>query len=150
MTADASSPTGAQRASGMASTVWRKLKAIDLNPETAFKPKRPPPATRNVMVNLDLPPEAFDAKGRVKKSWVYVTNQIKSSKYTIYNFVFKNLLEQFRRVANVFFLGMWFGSHSPCHSPVLPRVYYDQPGCGYASFAHCLGHHHDQGRLRGH
>ncbi|WFD42980.1 P-type phospholipid transporter [Malassezia psittaci] len=82
------------------------LGRIDLNPETAFRPKRPPPAVRRVLVNLPLPSEAYDSKGRVRKDWTFVSNQVTSSKYTLYNFIFKNLLEQFRRVANIFFLGV--------------------------------------------
>ncbi|PWN51152.1 phospholipid-translocating P-type ATPase [Violaceomyces palustris] len=81
-----------------------KLKRIDLNPETAFKKRRPPPCLRSVYFNEPLPPEAFDHKGRAEASWTFATNQLLTAKYTLYNFVFKNLLEQFRRVANLFFL----------------------------------------------
>lgn len=84
--------------------VGRVIKKIDLNPETAFKKTRPPPAPRSVYFNEPLPSEAFDKKGRPLKSWTFTTNQVLTAKYTLYNFVFKNLLEQFRRVANLFFL----------------------------------------------
>ncbi|OAD74275.1 hypothetical protein PHYBLDRAFT_177452 [Phycomyces blakesleeanus NRRL 1555(-)] len=36
----------------------------------------------------------------------YTTNRIRTSKYTILSFVPKNLFEQFRRAANIYFLGM--------------------------------------------
>lgn len=83
---------------------WAKLKEIDLNPETAFKRKRLPPCPRSVYMNEPLPAEAFDHKGKPHRSWTFSTNQVLTAKYTVYNFIFKNLLEQFRRVANIFFL----------------------------------------------
>lgn len=99
-------PTGGAPArSGVVSRTWQKIRSIDLNPETAFRRKRPTPTPRTVVVNGELPEEAYDSKGRVQKHWVYASNQVRSAKYTVYNFVFKNLLEQFRRIANVFFLG---------------------------------------------
>lgn len=81
------------------------IQAVDLDPETAFRKKRPPPAPRTIYFNEPLPDDAFHGKKRTPKpEWVYATNQVLTAKYTIYNFVFKNLLEQFRRVANLFFL----------------------------------------------
>lgn len=94
----------AERLRSSASYVWHKLKQIDLNPETAFRRKRPPPASRRIMINMDLPKEAYDTRGRIRRQWLFATNQVITAKYTVYNFVFKNLLEQFRRVANIFFL----------------------------------------------
>ncbi|KAK0562385.1 hypothetical protein OC844_002725 [Tilletia horrida] len=80
------------------------VRNIDLNPETAFRKKRPPPAPRSVYINEPLPSSAFDHKGHPVQAWTYATNQTITAKYTAYNFIFKNLLEQFRRVANLFFL----------------------------------------------
>lgn len=100
----------------------RALKRIDLNPETAFSRKRPPPSTRRIYVNMDLPPEARDSRGRTLKSWVFVTNQVISAKYTAYNFVFKNLLEQFRRVANLFFLVLVILQFFPEFTTISPGV----------------------------
>src|SRR5690242_9451799 len=34
----------------------------------------------------------------------FPANDITTSKYTFYNFLFKNLYEQFRRIANIYFL----------------------------------------------
>ncbi|KAK7015491.1 hypothetical protein VNI00_019121 [Paramarasmius palmivorus] len=45
-------------------------------------------------------------KKRVKREHVYTTNQVITSKYTVITFLPRNLLEQFRRVANVFFAGI--------------------------------------------
>lgn len=39
------------------------------------------------------------------EGWIYQSNQVLTSKYNIITFLPRNLLEQFRRVANVFFLG---------------------------------------------
>ncbi|CAD6950889.1 unnamed protein product [Tilletia controversa] len=80
------------------------IRHIDLNPETAFRKSRPPPAPRSIYIHESLPDDAFDHKGRPNSSYVYATNQTITAKYTVYNFIFKNLLEQFRRVANLFFL----------------------------------------------
>lgn len=101
---------------------WTKLRSIDLNPETAFRRKRRPPASRRVMVNTDLPREMYDSKGKVSKNAVYDSNQIVSAKYTIYNFVFKNLLEQFRRVANIFFLVLVILQFFPQFTTISPGV----------------------------
>ncbi|KAE8213447.1 hypothetical protein CF327_g3031 [Tilletia walkeri] len=86
------------------SRMFHLIKSIDLNPETAFRKKRPPPAPRSIYINEPLPEEAFDHKGRPTTGYIFATNQTITAKYTAYNFIFKNLLEQFRRVANLFFL----------------------------------------------
>ncbi|KAF4608233.1 hypothetical protein EYR40_000577 [Pleurotus pulmonarius] len=76
------------------------------NVETLFVRKRPPGPPRTVFVNEHLPADYYDHKGRVKPEHIYVTNQVITSKYTIITFLPRNLLEQFRRVANVFFLAI--------------------------------------------
>ncbi|KAI3620659.1 hypothetical protein CBS9595_002626 [Malassezia furfur] len=119
---DAPTPTGVQRAKGMLSRAWSTVKKLELDPEKAFRAKRPPPASRTVTVNIPLPAEAYDNKGRIRKSWVFVSNQVKSSKYTLYNFVFKNLLEQFRRVANIFFLVLVILQFFPEFTTISPGV----------------------------
>ncbi|KAI8054207.1 hypothetical protein BDF22DRAFT_742133 [Syncephalis plumigaleata] len=55
--------------------------------------------TRRVYVNLPAPRGAAAQHG-------VVTNRIKTTKYTVWNFLPKNLFEQFRRAANVYFLFM--------------------------------------------
>ncbi|CAG8528415.1 16324_t:CDS:2 [Acaulospora colombiana] len=57
---------------------------------------------RRVLVNIPLPPNQLDQYGEPLQS--YVTNKIRTSKYTLLNFLPKNLFEQFRRVANIYFL----------------------------------------------
>jgi phospholipid-translocating ATPase len=71
------------------------------NIESLFARPPPPRTRRSVYVNQDLPKEYFDDKRRIKKEYVYFTNQVITSKYTIITFLPRNLLEQFRRVANV-------------------------------------------------
>ena len=90
---------------GTLARAWKWIKEVDLNPDTAFKKKRPPPCARSVYFNEPLPLEAFhEKKARGKAEWTFATNQVLTAKYTVFNFIFKNLLEQFRRVANIFFL----------------------------------------------
>lgn len=71
------------------------------NIETLFIKKRPPGPRRTVFVNEPLPEEYRDHKGKHKKEHTYPTNQVITSKYTVITFLPRNLLEQFRRVANV-------------------------------------------------
>ncbi|CAK5277213.1 unnamed protein product [Mycena citricolor] len=81
-------------------------KVADFNVETLFSRKRQPGPKRTVYVNEPLPGEFFTNKGKIQSEHVYPSNQVITSKYTLITFVPRNLLEQFRRVANVFFLGI--------------------------------------------
>jgi phospholipid-translocating ATPase len=55
--------------------------------------------TRCVYVNLPAPKNATSRHGTV-------TNKIRTAKYTLFTFLPKNLFEQFRRAANIYFLFM--------------------------------------------
>src|SRR5437016_11403809 len=57
---------------------------------------------RKVYVNIPIPTEELDQYGEPKT--YFVANKIRTSKYTLLSFLPKNLFEQFRRVANVYFL----------------------------------------------
>ncbi|CAG8554921.1 10831_t:CDS:2 [Ambispora leptoticha] len=57
---------------------------------------------RRIYVNTPLPSSELDQNGEPLA--VYVPNKIRTAKYTLFTFLPKNLFEQFRRVANVFFL----------------------------------------------
>ncbi|CAG8456461.1 4872_t:CDS:10 [Ambispora leptoticha] len=59
---------------------------------------------RRVFTNLPLPKELLDRSGEPRAR--YVSNKIITSKYTPLTFIPKNLFEQFRRAANMFFLLM--------------------------------------------
>ncbi|KAK7455125.1 hypothetical protein VKT23_010996 [Stygiomarasmius scandens] len=85
--------------------VWYARLAA-FNVENLFVRKREPGPRRSVFVNQDLPEDYWDQKGRIKKEHVYTPNQVITSKYTIITFLPRNLLEQFRRIANIFFLGI--------------------------------------------
>ncbi|KAF0478018.1 phospholipid-translocating P-type ATPase [Gigaspora margarita] len=55
---------------------------------------------RQVFANIPIPEDKGQAKGK------YVSNKIITSKYNIWTFLPKNLFEQFRRAANMYFLIM--------------------------------------------
>lgn len=65
-------------------------------------PTKPPPAPkhkRRIHVNIPLPFSERDHHGRPKTH--YPPNKVRTSKYTALTFIPKNLLEQFRRLANL-------------------------------------------------
>lgn len=78
---------------------YEKLAAFKV--EDLFSRKRLPGPQRTVFVNEYLPDDYLDHRARVKKEHVYATNQVITSKYTIFTFLPRNLLEQFRRIANM-------------------------------------------------
>ncbi|KAL1753669.1 hypothetical protein FB107DRAFT_264155 [Schizophyllum commune] len=63
-----------------------------------------PGVRRRVYVNCPLPPNEVDQHGEPLVR--YVRNKVRTTKYTILTFIPKNLYEQFRRVANMFFLSL--------------------------------------------
>jgi hypothetical protein len=69
--------------------------------EDLFSRKKVPGPSRTIFVNENLPETHFDARGKVKPEHIYATNQVITSKYTLITFLPRNLLEQFRRVANM-------------------------------------------------
>lgn len=97
-------------------------KVAEFNVETLFSRKRPVGPPRTIFINEDLPEEYFDVKHRVKKEHVYSTNQVITSKYTIITFLPRNLLEQFRRIANVFFLAIAILQFFPKFSTISPGL----------------------------
>jgi phospholipid-translocating ATPase len=78
------------------------LKSIaTLNVASLFSGKRPNSLPRTVFVNHPkLPPEHLDSRGQ--PAHVYTPNQMITSKYNFITFIPRNLLEQFRRVANLY------------------------------------------------
>ncbi|KAJ7779112.1 phospholipid-transporting ATPase 1 [Mycena metata] len=63
---------------------------------------RPEGRRRNVYVNTPLPRGEVDAGGDPVVR--YPRNKVRTTKYTILTFIPRNLYEQFRRIANLFFL----------------------------------------------
>ncbi|KAL0067052.1 hypothetical protein AAF712_005836 [Marasmius tenuissimus] len=101
--------------------VWFK-RLRDFKVEDLFTTKRPPGPPRTIFVNENLPEEYLDHKGKVKRQHVYYTNQVISSKYTVMTFLPRNMLEQFRRVANIYFLALAILQFFPEFSTISPGV----------------------------
>ncbi|KAJ7667947.1 phospholipid-translocating ATPase [Mycena polygramma] len=89
----------------MASRPWYK-RVGDFKIEDLFSRKKVASPPRTVHVNENLPLDYHDPKGKIKPAHIYPSNQVITSKYTIITFLPRNLLEQFRRVANIFFLAL--------------------------------------------
>ncbi|KAK0455620.1 uncharacterized protein EV420DRAFT_1644405 [Desarmillaria tabescens] len=105
------------RFSGLA-TWFDKIAAFSI--ESLFVKERSPGPRRTVFVNESLPEDYYDKKGRIKKDHVYASNQVITSKYNIITFLPRNLLEQFRRVANVYVQFPSASSNSPTGLQFLP------------------------------
>ena len=73
----------------------------DFDVARLFSKRHEPGPPRTVFVNEPLPEEYYDHKRKVHKDKVFITNQVITSKYTVVTFLPRNLLEQFRRVANM-------------------------------------------------
>ncbi|TXT09998.1 uncharacterized protein COLE_03932 [Cutaneotrichosporon oleaginosum] len=93
-----------------------------LNPATLLARRRKPSTPRSIFINQELPSDYFDKKGRPLKSKVFCTNQNITSKYTIITFLPRNLLEQFRRIANIFFLFINVLQFFPKFSTISPGL----------------------------
>lgn len=91
--------TATTTATGAARPWWRRITSFSV--EDLFSTKRPPGPPRTIYVNQPLPTDYLDHRGRVKREHVYNSNQVVTSKYTIITFLPRNLLEQFRRIANL-------------------------------------------------
>ncbi|KAJ7700010.1 hypothetical protein B0H17DRAFT_1196026 [Mycena rosella] len=88
-----------------ASRPWyKRLGALSI--ENLFSRTKVAGPPREVFVNQQLPHDYLDPKGKVKPAHTYPSNQVITSKYTIVTFLPRNLLEQFRRIANIFFLAL--------------------------------------------
>lgn len=75
-------------------------RVVDFKVEDLFLKKREPGPPRTVYVH-ERPTDQLDSKGKIKEEFLYVTNQVITSKYNIITFLPRNLLEQFRRIANM-------------------------------------------------
>ena len=82
-------------------TAWYDRLISSFSIEDLFVRKRPPGPPRTIYINEPLPDWYYDKKHRVLKEHQYNSNQVITSKYTLVTFLPRNLLEQFRRVANV-------------------------------------------------
>ena len=93
-----------------------------LDPAAMLSARRKPSPARSVYVNTPLPTDFYDKKGRMLKDHLYSSNQNVTSKYTVITFLPRNLLEQFRRVANVFFLAIAILQFFPKFSTISPGL----------------------------
>lgn len=59
---------------------------------------------RTIYINIRPPKDKFNHKGAYTVR--YVSNEIHTTKYNIFTFIPKNLFEQFRRLANFYFLAL--------------------------------------------
>ncbi|KAJ2727799.1 phospholipid transporting ATPase, partial [Coemansia sp. D1744] len=71
---------------------------------------------RSIYVNTPLPASHTDSLPH------YAPNQIRTAKYTVLSFVPKNLLEQFRRAANIYFLFLLILQFIPAVTTGLPGL----------------------------
>ncbi|GAA5804821.1 hypothetical protein HPULCUR_010329 [Helicostylum pulchrum] len=76
---------------------------------------------RTIYVNMKIPADDLDDYGQPTRH--YISNKINTAKYTWYTFLPKNLFEQFRGIANLYFLFLvilqMFPLFSAASSPVL-------------------------------
>lgn len=71
------------------------------NQRAQFKEERK--LERQIYVNIPLPASELAPNG--SSLTTYVNNSVKTAKYNLFTFIPKNLFEQFRGLANVYFLG---------------------------------------------
>ncbi|KAG2228343.1 hypothetical protein INT45_011135 [Circinella minor] len=103
---------------------WEKL-VQKFRPTTETNKKNPFPTasteSRNIYVNTEIPSEELDDYGQPSKQ--FIANKIRTAKYTWYTFLPKNLMEQFRGIANLYFLFLvilqMFPLFSTSASPIL-------------------------------
>ena len=93
-----------------------------INPAALWSRNRRPPIARSVYLNTPLPDDFYDNKRRILKDHMYPSNQNVTSKYTVITFLPRNLFEQFRRVANVFFLAIAILQFFPKFSTISPGL----------------------------
>ncbi|KAI9495916.1 hypothetical protein BDB00DRAFT_810959 [Zychaea mexicana] len=76
---------------------------------------------RSIYVNTEIPSDQLDDYGQPSKT--FIANKIRTAKYTWFTFLPKNLFEQFRGIANLYFLFLvilqMFPLFSTSASPIL-------------------------------
>ncbi|KAG8762539.1 hypothetical protein FRC15_008454, partial [Serendipita sp. 397] len=103
----ASSRRGARMSSSVKTSKFRSFvqSVKDFDIAKLFSPAPAPQIPRTVYVNRPLPDSYYvhrrGGQRKVHKDHRYSSNQVVTSKYTILTFLPRNLLEQFRRIANM-------------------------------------------------
>ncbi len=82
--------------------------------------KMKPKKRRNVYVNV--PPPHSELRHNGDPAVVYPRNKVRTSKYTIATFLPRFLFEQFRRVANIYFLGLVILQVFPTFGATIPQI----------------------------
>lgn len=82
--------------------------------------KMKPKKRRNVHVNV--PPPRSELKKNGDPDVDYPRNKVRTSKYTIVTFLPRFLFEQFRRVANIYFLGLVILQVFPTFGATIPQI----------------------------
>ncbi|KAI8922692.1 hypothetical protein BC831DRAFT_506465, partial [Entophlyctis helioformis] len=77
--------------------------------------------TRRILLNMRPPASMFDSSGLPVQP-PFPSNRIRTSKYTTVTFIPRNLFEQFRRFANIFFLTLAILQFFPTYQSINPWV----------------------------
>ncbi|KAL2919206.1 hypothetical protein HK105_201481 [Polyrhizophydium stewartii] len=77
--------------------------------------------TRRIYINMRPPESMFHPSGRPLQD-PFPSNEIHTNKYTLLTFIPKNLFEQFRRFANIFFLTLSILQFFPNYQSINPWV----------------------------
>jgi len=108
-------------------SVIDRLTAFDIS--ALFDPPKPKQIARQIHINLPLPSHAWKSTkagktlvGHPTEAWKHPSNQSRTAKYSLISFIPRNLLEQFRRIANVFFLTLVILQFIPKFTQVSPAL----------------------------
>lgn len=82
--------------------------------------KQKPAKRRNIYLNMPLLPNEVNSRG--EPTAVYPRNKVRTSKYTVFTFLPRFLFEQFRRIANVYFLGLVVLQVFPTFGATVPQI----------------------------
>ncbi|KAI8818556.1 uncharacterized protein EV422DRAFT_171786 [Fimicolochytrium jonesii] len=97
--------SGLDRGLARVQALFLRCRAL-LFPDAQSRFLAPSKHKRKIFVNIPIPPEEVHCASPTDFTTHFQGNEIRSAKYTPLTFIPRNLLEQFRRLANVYFLLM--------------------------------------------